>query len=67
LTPPYLAALAPPLTRLADRKRVKLSREGPDGKTSTTVINADEIIQSQSADQWVLQKGDVIFVPERIL
>jgi len=54
-------------TRLADRKRVKLSREGPDGKTSTTVINADEIIQSQSADQWVLQKGDVIFVPERIL
>jgi len=54
-------------TRLADRKHVKLTRENEDGKTTTTVINADEIIQSTSADQWVLQKGDVIFVPERIL
>jgi len=54
-------------TRLADRKRVKITRLGEDGKTTTAVINADEIIQSQSVDQWVLQKGDVIFVPERIL
>ena len=54
-------------TRLADRKRIKLTRETADGKTTTTVINADEIIQSESADQWILQKGDVIYVPERLL
>ena len=54
-------------TRVADRKRVKLTRQTEDGKTSTTVINADEIIQSTSGDQWILQKGDVIFVPERLL
>lgn len=54
-------------TRLADRKRVKLTRITADGRTSTTVINADDIIQSTSSDSWVLQKGDVIYVPERIL
>jgi polysaccharide export outer membrane protein len=54
-------------TRLADRKRIKLTRLNGDGKTSTTVINADDIIQSNTADTWVLSKGDVIYVPERIL
>lgn len=54
-------------TRLADRKHVKLTRTAEDGKTTTTVINADEIIQSTSEDKWVLQKNDVIYVPERIL
>jgi polysaccharide export outer membrane protein len=54
-------------SRLADRKKVKLTRLNADGKTSTSVINADDIIQSNSTDSWVLSKGDVIFVPERIL
>jgi len=54
-------------TRLADRKRIKLTRETADGRTTTTIINADEIIQSTSGDQWILQKGDVIYVPERLL
>ena len=54
-------------TRLADRKKIKLTRLNGDGKTSTSVINADDIIQSNTADSWVLSKGDVIFVPERIL
>jgi polysaccharide export outer membrane protein len=54
-------------TRLADRKRIKLSRLNADGKTSTSIINADDIIQSNTADTWILFKGDVIFVPERIL
>jgi len=53
--------------RLADRKHVKLTRPGVDGKTTTIVINADDIIQSNSTDTWILLKGDVIFVPERIL
>ena len=61
-------ALAEGFTRLADRKRVTLTRTTPDGATTTTEINADSIIQSKnSADSWVLQQGDVINVPERLL
>jgi len=54
-------------TRLADRRKVKLTRTGEDGKSTTFEINADAIIQSNSAEQWLLQPGDVIFVPERLL
>jgi polysaccharide export outer membrane protein len=61
-------ALAGGFTRLADRKRVTLTRSNSDGTTTTTEINAESIIQSRnSADQWVLQQGDVINVPERLL
>ena len=59
--------LAEGFSRVADRRHVKLTRMSDDGKTTTTVINADDIIQSTSADQWVLQRGDVIYVPEKIL
>jgi polysaccharide biosynthesis/export protein len=54
-------------SRLADRKSIKLSRTAADGKTTTYVINADDIIQSKSEDSWSLQKGDVIYVPEKLL
>lgn len=55
-------------TRLADRRKVKLSRN-EDGKTVTYEINADAIIESRSdsEDAWLLKAGDVIFVPERLL
>lgn len=60
-------ALAEGFTRLSDRKKVTLTRTNPDGTTTTTEINAESIIQSRnSADQWVLQHGDVINVPERL-
>jgi len=61
-------ALVGGFTRLADRKHVTLTRQGEDGRTVTSVINADDILQSRnSSDTWVLKEGDVIFVPERIL
>lgn len=61
-------ALAGGFTRLADRKKVTLTRIDADGKTTTTEINADSILQSKgNADTWVLQQGDVINVPERLL
>jgi polysaccharide export outer membrane protein len=61
-------ALAGGFTRLADRKHVTLTRIAADGSTTTVEINADSIIQSRnSADQWVLQQGDVLNVPERLL
>jgi polysaccharide biosynthesis/export protein len=53
--------------RIADRKRVRLSRTLADGKTENYTINADEMMQGASAAQWLLTKDDVIFVPERIL
>lgn len=54
-------------SRLANRKQVRLTRTLPDGRSENFIINADELIQGDSAKPWLLQKGDVIFVPERIL
>ncbi len=53
-------------SRLADRRKVKLTRT-VDGKTSTFIINADEIIEGNARAAWPLLQDDVIFVPERIL
>lgn len=54
-------------TRLADRKRIRLTRTQADGEVKNVIINADDLIQGNSSEAWLLQKGDVIFVPERIL
>jgi len=54
-------------SRVAERRKVRLTRTTADGKTENNVINADEMIQGASGEQWSLMKGDVIFVPERIL
>jgi polysaccharide export outer membrane protein len=53
-------------TRLADRKKVKLTHTSAEGGT-TSIINIDDLIQNHSSDMVHLQKGDVIYVPERIL
>ncbi|MFZ2325009.1 MAG: polysaccharide biosynthesis/export family protein [Ignavibacteriaceae bacterium] len=53
-------------SRVAERRKVRLTRTLEDGKTENYVINTDEMIQGASAEQWLLTKGDVIFVPERI-
>jgi len=54
--------------RLADRKRVKLTRTTPDGKTETFEINADQLMnKGASAEKWVLQVGDTVYVSERVL
>jgi polysaccharide export outer membrane protein len=54
-------------TRLADLKRVRLTRTNADGKTENFIINVDDLMKGASGQQWLLQKGDVIFVPERLL
>lgn len=55
-------------TRLADRRKVQLTRRAEDGSTQTFEINADDIIRSRSsAEEWLLRTGDVIYVPERLL
>lgn len=53
--------------RLADRKRVRLTRTYAGGRVENFVINADELMSGASAEPWVVLKGDVIFVPERVL
>jgi polysaccharide export outer membrane protein len=54
-------------TRLAERRKIQLTRTDEKGKTETFTINTDDLIKGNSGDQWLLKKGDVVFVPERIL
>lgn len=50
--------------RLADRKRVRLTRTFPDGRVENFTINADELMSGASNKSWVLLRDDVVFVPE---
>ncbi len=54
-------------SRLADRRRVRLSRTLPDGRVENLVINADELMSGAAKDPLVLRWDDVIYVPERVL
>ena len=54
-------------SRLADKKRVKLTRVVANGNTENFTINVDEIMQGSATESWPLIKDDVIWVPERIL
>ncbi|HVT73834.1 MAG TPA: polysaccharide biosynthesis/export family protein [Lacunisphaera sp.] len=56
-------------SRIADLKRVRLTRTDENGKTENFTINVDDMIKGvgSSSDQWLLRKGDTVFVPERIL
>ena len=53
--------------RLADRKKVKLTRTNSDGKAETYMIDVDALIVGKSSNQWLLLVNDVIYVPESIL
>jgi len=53
--------------RIADLKRVRLTRTSAEGKTENFTVNVDDLMKGVSGEQWLLLKGDVIFVPERIL
>jgi polysaccharide biosynthesis/export protein len=54
-------------SRIADLKRVRLTRTSAEGKTENFTINVDDLMKGASGEQWLLLKGDVIFVPERLL
>jgi len=53
--------------RLADRRRVRLTRTFSDGHVESFTINADDLISGGSKEQWLVQRDDVIYVPERLL
>ncbi len=52
-------------SRLADRRKVTLTRTNPDGKTETWTVNGDDVLKGGS-DDVALQPGDIINVAERI-
>jgi polysaccharide export outer membrane protein len=54
-------------SRIADLKRVRLTRTNAEGKAENRIINVDDMMKGASDDQVLLLKGDVVFVPERIL
>lgn len=54
-------------SRIADLRKVRLSRTTADGRIENFTVNVDELMKQGSGEQWYLTKGDVIFVPERIL
>lgn len=60
-------ALAGGHTRLADLKRVKLTRKKANGETVSEEIDVDALMKRGGADPISLQQDDVIFIPERIL
>lgn len=54
-------------SRIADLRKVRLTRTNAEGQAENFTINADDLMKGASNDQWFLIKGDVIFVPERLL
>jgi polysaccharide export outer membrane protein len=52
-------------SRLADLKRVRLTRKSANGDSSTQEINVDALMKGGGGEPVTLEKGDVIFVPER--
>ncbi len=54
-------------SRLADRRKIKLTRKLESGRVETFIINADELIEGGSEKRWVLQTDDLVYVPERFL
>jgi polysaccharide export outer membrane protein len=54
-------------SRLATRSRISLTRTRANGQTENFVINADQLMSGDAANQWLVQEGDIIVVPERML
>ncbi len=54
-------------SRIADLKRVRLTRTNAEGKAENQIINVDDMMKGNSNEQYLLLKGDVVFVPERLL
>jgi polysaccharide export outer membrane protein len=54
-------------SRLADNKRVILTRTTPDGRAETSTINADDLLKRGTGEDVPLLPDDVINVGERIL
>ncbi len=54
-------------SRLANRTRVSLTRTLASGQTENYTVNADELVAGDNVARWMVQDGDIIYVPERLL
>lgn len=54
-------------SRLADNKKVILTRTSSDGRSETTTINADDLLKRGTGEDLPLMPDDIINVGERIL
>jgi len=54
-------------TRLAERRKITLTRKLDSGKIETFTIDANDFIEGDSEERWVLETDDLIYVPERFL
>ncbi|MBC9867349.1 MAG: polysaccharide export protein [Opitutae bacterium] len=59
-------SLAGGFNRLADKRKVSLTRTLFNGNTETFTIDTSKLIAGDDAMRWDLQKDDVIFIPERV-
>lgn len=58
-------ALAGGQTRLADLKKVRLTRKTAEGETVVEEIDVDALMKRGGRDAVQLQRDDVLFIPER--
>lgn len=54
-------------TRLADLEQVKLTRTDEHGEKTVTVIDVDALMNKHGGTPVMLQPGDIVYVPERVL
>ena len=54
-------------TRLANLRKVMVKRAGQDGNSMQTFeFDVQEMITARQAETFMLQSGDIVYVPERI-
>lgn len=56
------------LTRIANGGSVRITRRDAQGAEQTVTVNVDKMIEGRgsSRETFILQPGDIIFVPERV-
>ncbi len=54
-------------SRLANRTKVSLTRTLAGGQTENYSVNADQLVNGDNNTRWLVQDGDIIYVPERVL
>lgn len=69
-TMPIVEAIAAAggLTRIAKGDAVRVTRRDDQGNEQTVTVNVDKMVEGRGADRetFLLQPGDVVFVPERV-
>ena len=55
------------VSRLGNPKSITIKRVGTDGKTQQFEVNFNKILMNANAKDIVLEEGDTIWIPERII